>query len=108
MNYLNADYVNSSEERIVQVTLKGSLTAMQAINFKSQLLSLIEDNNSDIHINITKLNALDLTGVNSLAMAHKRMQDSGKKLVLLSAAGHPDFEFLHLTRFMDYFEFKSA
>jgi len=108
MKQFSAHFKKYESERIQSVSIEGSMTAMSAINFKQDLISRIEKSNEDFHIDISQLRAMDVAGVNALAMAHKKINNLGRKLILISDASNPAHEFLHLTKFMDYFEFRRA
>lgn len=89
-------------------SIKGHLTSMNAIAFKKELLTAIESSENDCHIDLSGVKALDLTGVNALAVAHRKIQALGRELVILSSTVSPAEELLHLTKFIDVFSFQRA
>jgi len=64
---------------------------------------MIDDQRTDCAIDISELSALDIAGVNALALAHKTTQNHGKQLTILSNHSNPADEFLHLTKFNKVF-----
>lgn len=108
MKNLQVEYSNVNNNMPISVSLRGNLTSKSAIDFKKDLLQAINQSKSDCYLNITELQQLDVTGVNALAMAHKSAQRIGRKLVIISSESNPADEFLHLTKFSNYFNFKIA
>lgn len=98
---------NNSTERTV-LSLKGNLTSMNAINFKKELLDVIEVDNKDCHIDISGIDSMDLTGVNALAVAHSKSKALGSEMVIISSIANPAEELLFLTKFIDVFTFQRA
>lgn len=73
---------NQSES--LQVNLVGRLNEMNAIDFKQDLMRILKNRNSDCQINIQSLTALDVIGVNALAMAHRELELKGMNLSIVS------------------------
>ncbi len=92
----------------VVLSVRGSLTSSNALSFKETVMNLIHTECKDCHIDISQVNALDLTGVNALVIAHSKTQEIGKQLVILSSASNPAEELLYLTQFIDVFQFQRA
>ena len=97
-----------NESSNTKLLLKGHLTSINAISFKEELLEVIDSERSDCHLDISGIEALDLTGVNALAVANRKIKSIGKKFVIISSASSPAEELLHLTKFVDVFTFKRA
>ncbi len=88
----------------IEVSLQGNLTSASAIDFKNDLVSLIEEERRNCRINISKLDNMDVTGVNALAMAYKAAYRLGKDFVIQSSEDNPAEEFLNLTKFQQVFK----
>ncbi len=99
MKNLQVQFVNKQDESMLSLALSGNLTAVSAIEFKKDLLEMINAQKTDCAIDISELRALDLAGVNALALAHKTTQYYGKQLTILTTRENPADEFLHLTKF---------
>lgn len=108
MRNLQVKFRNLRNQQPISISLSGNLTTKSAIDFKNDLLQVMNDNDQDCHLDLTSLEALDVTGVNALAMAHKVAQRSGRKFVIVSKDYNPAEEFLHLTKFSNYFNFQRA
>lgn len=108
MKNLQVNFTNVNNSQPLAISLSGNLTSKSAIDFKRDLLNVMEEKRNDCYLDITNLNQLDVTGVNALAMAHKTAQRIGKKLVIVSSGSDAAYEFLHLTKFVNYFNFKRA
>lgn len=108
MKNLNISPVYSLDKNLKAIRLSGSFTALDAINFKVKVLDIIKKQSSDFELNLENIEALDVTGLNALAMAHKRMKEKGCKLVVVTDSDGPAMEFLHLTKFSNYFHLKVA
>lgn len=108
MRNLQINFENLESQNPISVKLNGHLTSMNAINFKRDLLQLMKENNSDCVINISELNAMDVSGVNALVMAHREAQATNKNMYIVSDSNNPAMEFLHLTKFSNYLNFRRA
>jgi len=108
MKNLQVNFSNLESAEPLRVTLEGYLTSMSAIDFKKDLLSIIEERNTDCYIDISSLQRMDITGVNALAMAHKSAIRNGQKIVLICKEEHPTKEIMLLTKFNQYFNFQRA
>ena len=83
--------------------MSGDLTGKGAMDLKRDLFHLLEERQQECYIDIRNLNSIDITGVNTLTMAHRKVNAIGERLVLLSKANHPAKEFMYLTKLQDYF-----
>lgn len=108
MRNLQVNFKNLNSNQPLSISLSGNLTSKSAIEFKSNLLKVLEEKRNDCYLNISALNQLDVTGVNALAMAHKTAQALGKKFYIVTSGSDAAYEFLHLTKFINYFNFKRA
>ena len=108
MRNLQVNFKNIDSELPISIALSGKLTSASAMDFKKDILKLIEKNVNDCHVDISDLEQMDVTGVNALAMAHKAAERSGRKLILVSTDANPAEEFLCLSKFNRYFNFKRA
>ncbi len=108
MKNLQVQFQNVYTDKPLSIKLDGRLTSLSAMDFKRDLVNLIEEINQDCHLDISSLSQMDATGVNALAVAHKTAERKGTKLVLLSNEENPASEFLHLTKFANYFNFQRA
>jgi len=105
---LKVEFKNIASSEARKVILAGNLTSMDAIEFKRSLLQTMLKDGKDYFIDITNLDAIDVTGVNALAMAHKKAERAGFKAVILSSVENPAEEFLHLTKFKNILNFEKA
>lgn len=108
MKKFNAIYDSIRTDHTMQVAVHGSLTSVEAIQFKNDLIKRITSSDENFLIDLRGLNAMDVTGVNALVMAHNKIQKLGRKMTLLSNSANAAYEFLHLTKFMEHFEFRRA
>lgn len=102
MRNLQVSFNNLDNNQPITISLAGRLTAMNAINFKNDLLNILVENSKDCYIDISELIAMDATGVNALVMAHKNISTTGSKMYIISTDENPANEFLHLTKFNSY------
>lgn len=93
MNKLNVTAQNNL------VSLEGALRSNDAINFKPQLIKRIKASEKVFTVDISGVEQMDITGLNSLLIAKKFTNDSGKELKILAKEGNPIFELVHLTKF---------
>lgn len=109
MNHLQVTFngINSNENS-VQVALEGSLNNMNAINFKQDLLKILEEERTDCEVNIENLDSIDITGLNALAMAHRNLEKQGRRLTVVSKAFDQIDEFLHITKFNRFLNIQRA
>jgi len=105
---LKIEFKNIAASEARKVTLAGNLTSMDAIEFKRSLLHTMQKDTKDYFIDITELKSIDVTGVNALAMAHKKAERAGFKAIILSSAENPADEFLHLTKFKNILNFQKS
>lgn len=108
MRNLQVNFENLDNNKELTVSLNGRLTSMNAMNFKRDLLAIIKEKKEDCYINISELQAMDVTGVNALAMAHREAVHQDTKMYIVSNQENPAMEFLHLTKFNQYFNFQRA
>ncbi len=108
MKNLKVEFKNIASTEAKKVILAGNLTSMDAIEFKKSLLNKMQDEAKDYFIDISNIEAIDVTGVNALAMAHKKAERAGFKTIILSSVENPSDEFLHLTKFKNILNFKKA
>ena len=88
----------------IEVSLQGNLTSAGAMNFKTDLVNLIEEERRNCRIDITKLDNMDIAGVNALAIAYKTAHRLGKDIIIESSDVNPAEEFLNLTKFQRVFK----
>lgn len=88
--------------------LEGALRSVDAIKFKPQLLERIKAANNSFAIDISRVNNIDITGLNSLLMAKKFSKEIGKDLTILAKEDNPIFELVHLTKFEKFIDIKIA
>ena len=81
------------------LSLEGALRSSDAINIKSQLQQRIKASNNNFTIDISDINHIDITGLNSLLMAKKYSTEIGKNLTITAKKDNPIFELVHLTKF---------
>jgi len=81
------------------LSLEGALRATDAIKFKPQLLDRIKASNNNYTIDISRVEQIDITGLNSLIMAKKYSNQIGRNLTILANENNPIFELVHLTKF---------
>lgn len=108
MRNLQIKFNNLENQEPMSVKLNGHLTSMNAINFKKDLLRIITEKQTDCFINISELDAMDVSGVNALVMAHREVESKQRKMFIVSDSDSPAMEFLHLTKFSNYLNFKRA
>ncbi len=102
------DFKNLDNQEAILISLTGGLVSKSAMDFKRDIINLVEDNAKDCYINISNVEAMDVSGVNALAMVHKATERAGNKLVIVSSDANPADEFLMLTKFNEYLNFARA
>lgn len=80
------------------IRLQGSLCALEAIRFKHQLISYIKAQPSDLTLDLRAVTTLDLGGLNALAVAAQRLQESGSRLEVLAPKNGALQEWVALTK----------
>lgn len=90
------------------LSLKGALRSADAIKFKPQLMARIEASNGSFTLDISKVNNIDITGLNSLVIAKKYSKEIGKDLTILAKEDNPIFELVHLTKFGKFIDIQIA
>jgi len=109
MKHLEVTFNGTNKnQNSVHVALEGSLNNMNAINFKKDLLRIIETEKTDCEVNIEKLETIDITGLNALAMAHRNLEKQGRTLTVVSSAFDQIDEFLHVTKFNRFLNIQRA
>lgn len=66
------------------IQLEGSLCALEAIRFKHRLMNHIDQHQADLTLDLRAVTALDLGALNALAVAARRLQESGSRLQILA------------------------
>ncbi len=99
MNHLEVIVNNHPLTTNFDVALKGDLNNMNAINFKKDLLRMVQNEYQNCTVNITQLNSIDLTGLNALVMAHRSLESKGKELTIVCNQKDQIDQFLKLTKF---------
>ena len=108
MRNLQVSFKGKENNEALSISLEGHLTSMSAINFKRDLLHMLNERETDCYIDISKLDAMDLSGVNAITIAHKQLETDNRKMYLVSNSENPAMEFLHLTKFNRYLNFLRA
>lgn len=90
------------------LSLEGALRSTDAIKLKPQLLQRIEASVTNYTIDITALNNIDITGLNSLLMAKKYSKDQGIDLTIIANEENPIHELVHLTKFGKFIDIQIA
>jgi len=90
------------------LSIEGALRSVDAIKFKPQLLERIKAANSSFTIDISRVDNVDITGLNSLLMAKKYSKEIGKDLTILARENNPIFELVHLTKFGKFIDIQIA
>lgn len=91
-----------------QISLEGALRSVDAIKLKSTLLQEIERSNKSYTVDITAVNNVDITGLNSLVMAKKYANRISKELTILANTDNPIFELVHLTKFGKFIDIQTV
>lgn len=86
-----------SEENLF--SLEGALKSTNAIKVKPQLLEYINKKQDTVSVDISSVNTVDITGLNSLLMAKKHANNQNKSLTITANSNNPIFELVHLTKF---------
>lgn len=102
MNNLTIESQNNT------LSLEGALRSTDAIKFKPQLLERIKASKSDYTVDISGVNDIDITGLNSLLMGKKLSNDLGKKMTIVAKKDNPIFELIHLTKFKQFIAIQVA
>ena len=88
-----------SKTQALNVILTGRLNEMNAIDFKDNLMKKLRGRESDCVIDIKNLTALDIIGLNALAMAHREIEKNGQGLAIISADNSKVDRAFKLTKF---------
>jgi len=109
MENLQVTFENLKEQsNTINVKLNGKLNDMSAYDFKSDLLHLIKEEKKDCVIDVTQLSAMDIVGMNALAMAHRELEIIGQVLTVVSSKESKIDKILSLTKFDRILNLKRA
>lgn len=86
-------------ENTIKVNLEGKLSDVVAYKFKSNLLELLKKENKDCIIDVRELGAMDIIGMNALAIAHRQLEATGQRLTVLSKEKSQIDKVFSLTKF---------
>jgi anti-sigma B factor antagonist len=71
------------------LTLDGRLDASSVGDVRARLNRLIDTTSSDtVIVDLSGVDVIDVTGLGMLAAAHRRLEQSGRRLVLRGCADH--------------------
>ncbi len=88
------------------VRLEGNLTLMDALEFKSAIHWYIKDKN--LFIDLTKLNQMDINGLNGLLTAKIMCDHHAIDLTILVQHSNPLFSVLEKTKFQNQLTFRNS
>ena len=94
----------SVETQLNQLSLEGALKSADAIKLKPKLLERIKASNKAYTIDISSVDDIDITGLNSLVIAKKYSNQMGQDLTILANKDNPIFELVHLTKFGEFMD----
>jgi len=97
-----------TQNGLITVNLTGRLNEMNAIDFKKDLLKILEDKNSNCLLDITLLSSMDIIGINAIVMAHRALEKKGKTLSIISEKESTVDRAFHLTKFDRILNLKRA
>lgn len=80
------------------IQLEGALCSMDAIEFKHNLLAYIDHHTTDLMLDLSAVEEVDLGGLNALTIAYRKMQGKGKRLQLVSPQNGALKELMDLTK----------
>lgn len=90
------------------IKVRGDFHHMEAMKFKTDLLNFIQFNDCDCIVDIRAVKEMDLTALNALVIAQKKIKDRAKKLYIKTNSENPIFELLDLSKFDRHFNLKIA
>jgi anti-anti-sigma factor len=90
-------------ENEIVISLSGSVTSLDALEMKDDLLKIIEDQESVI-LDISHISNLDLTGFNALLMTNVQAKKKGKPFKLKIGEGNLIKSYMRLTKLADQFQ----
>ena len=93
---LNIENNKSSTQQII--TLEGTLSGMEALQFRDKTTTLIEIEEGQLFLDLAKVNAIDLTGFNSVVMLKKEALIRNLRLLIIANTNHPIHEYIHLSK----------
>ena len=100
MENLQVSFNNSQDNTtVLNVNLEGKLIDMNAYDFKSDLLNMLKESNQNCIIDIRELLAIDIVGINALAVVHRELLNSGLTLTILSKSQSSIERLFSLTKF---------
>jgi anti-sigma B factor antagonist len=70
------------------LTLSGRLDASSVGEVRARLNSLIDTTTETVIVDLSGIDVIDVTGLGMLAGAHRRLERSGRRLVLRGCADH--------------------
>lgn len=84
MKNLQVTFNNVENNQPLTISLAGTLTINNAMNFKRDLLNIVRGLEKDCYIDITGLFKIDENGLNALMSAKRNLEMTGNKLYVLS------------------------
>lgn len=84
MKNLQVTFNNVENNQPLTISLAGTLTINNAMNFKHDLLNIVRGLEKDCYIDITSLFKIDENGLNALMSAKRNLEMTGNKLYILS------------------------
>lgn len=103
----NLEIYVQNHDYATYVTLEGNLTQLDALKLKAYLPTLVS-NGLPLHVNLNKVEEIDLTGLNALLMTKLVCNRSKSDLFVSAPDDHGLYKLLHLTKFKNQFEFRNS
>jgi len=99
MENLQIHMISSPGTRPNLIQIEGSLCGLEAIRFKNQLLAYIDQKQNELTIDLSEIEKIDFSGINTLAMAYRKMQRLGYPMQIIAPLNGSMNELMSLTKF---------
>lgn len=85
-----------SEQQIIK--LRGELSGINALQFRDKASTIVKIKQGELHLDISQISKMDLTGFNSVIMLKKETGRKNISFLLIADTDNPIHEFIHLSK----------
>ncbi len=80
------------------IKLSGALSGIDALQFRDKIKTIIEIKDGQLHLDVSQVSRIDLTGFNSVVMLKKEALKRRMTLLVISDTGNPLHKYIHLSK----------
>ena len=82
MKNLETYYQHVPSQNIIMVELKGPFSSMNALDFKTQMMTTLRALQLDCYVDLREVNDFDLAALNTLVMMQRELERMGLDMVI--------------------------